>query len=327
MASIRKRDGKFQAQVRRGGVFKSATFFKKSDAEIWARQVETAMCTGRVKHFVYSPRCLGEVIERYLDEVTPTKRGRVIEALVLRAMLREPFTQVPLSALGPRHFAQYKKDRLKKVSPSTFRRQYGLLLAVLRLSEQEWQWESPTSCATSITLPAATQTVIERISSAQEARIFEAASELRNPFMVPLISLAITSGLRRSELLNLRLADWDRDTNLLTIREAKSGYPRHVPVFGKGLAALRSMWPSNRELIFPISPNAVRLNWNRLRLAAEVPHIRFHDLRHEAISRLFEKGLSVPEVASISGHRTPSQLFRYAHADLKLIHRRLNCDD
>jgi len=107
MATIRKRDGKFQAQVRRDGVFKSATFFKKSDAEIWARQVETAMCTGRVKPFVYSPRCLGEIIERYLDEVTPTKRGRVIEALVLRAMLREPFTQVPSSALGPRHFAQY----------------------------------------------------------------------------------------------------------------------------------------------------------------------------------------------------------------------------
>ena len=327
MATIRKRDGKFQAQVRRDGVFKSATFFKKSDAEIWARQVETAMCTGRVKPFVYSPRCLGEIIERYLDEVTPTKRGREVEELVLRAMLREPFTKIPLSSLGARHFAQYKRDRLKKVSPSTFRRQYGLLLAVLRLSEQEWQWEAPTSCATSITLPAAQKTVIERISSAQEARIFEAALKLKNPFMAPLISLAITSGLRRGELLSLRFTDWDRDMNLLTIREAKSGYPRHVPVFGKGRVALRSMWPSNQELIFPISPNAVRLNWNRLRAQAELPHIRFHDLRHEAISRLFEKGLSVPEVASISGHRTPSQLFRYAHADLKLIRRRLNCGD
>ena len=148
MATIRKRDGKFQAQVRRDGVFKSAILFKKSDAKVWARQVEMAICAGRVKPFVYSPRCLGEIIERYLDEVTPTKRGREVEGLVLRAMLREPFTQVPVSALGPRHFAQYKKDRLKTVSPSTFRRQYGLLLAVLRLAEQEWQWEAPTSCAT-----------------------------------------------------------------------------------------------------------------------------------------------------------------------------------
>ena len=247
--------------------------------------------------------------------------------MVLRAMLREPFAQVPLNALGPRHFAQYKKDRLKTVSPSTFRRQYGLLLAVLRLAEQEWQWEAPSSCATNITLPAAQKTVIERISSAQEAHIFEAALELKNPFMVPLISLAITSGLRRGELLNLMFADWDQDTNLLTIREAKSGYPRHVPVFGNGLVALRSMWPSNRELIFPISPNAVRLNWNRLRTQARLPHIRFHDLRHEAISRLFEKGLSVPEVASISGHRTPSQLFRYAHADRHQLLRKLQHTD
>ena len=72
-------------------------------------------------------------------------------------------------------------------------------------------------------------------------------------------------------------------------------------------------------MIFPITSNAVKLNWNRMRVAAGLPNIRFHDLRHEAISRLFEKGLSVPEVASISGHRTPSQLFRYAHADMQRV--------
>lgn len=57
MANIRKRNGKFQAQVRRGGVFKSATFFKKSDAEAWARQVEAAVCSGRVQPFEYEPSC------------------------------------------------------------------------------------------------------------------------------------------------------------------------------------------------------------------------------------------------------------------------------
>lgn len=71
--------------------------------------------------------------------------------------------------------------------------------------------------------------------------------------------------------------------------------------------------------VFGLSPSGVTNAWIRLRDRSGYPDIRFHDLRHEAISRFFEKGLSVPEVASISGHRTPSQLFRYAHANLKNI--------
>ncbi|MGC6511825.1 MAG: tyrosine-type recombinase/integrase [Parvibaculales bacterium] len=319
MATIRKRNGKFQAQVRRGGVFKSATFFKKSDAEAWARQVEAAVCSGRVQPFVYEPSCLAEIVERYKREITPTKKGREFEHIVLKAMLREKWMHLPLQQLGSRHFTAYKQARLEKVSASTFRRQYGLLLAILRHAELEWQWAAPTSSATKIALPKAPKTAIQRISVADEKAIFDAADGLKNPYMTPLIALAITSGLRRGELLSLRFKDWDRAGNWLLVREAKSGHPRQVPLFGKGLDAVISLWPSNQEMIFPITPNAVKLNWNRLRIAADLPNIRFHDLRHEAISRLFEKGLSMPEVASISGHRTPSQLFRYAHADFARI--------
>ena len=323
MATIRKRDGKFQAQVRRGGVFKSATFFKKSDAEAWARQVEAAVCSGRVQPFEYEPSCLAEIVERYKQEITPAKKGHEVETLVLTAMLREKWMHLPLQQLGPRHFAAYKQARLKKVSASTFRRQYGLLLAILRHAEQEWQWIAPTSSATKIALPKAPKTAIQRISEADEFAIFSAADGLKNPYMKPLIALAITSGLRRGELLSLHFKNWDRSCNWLLVREAKSGHPRQVPLFGIGLDAVASLWPSNREMIFPITPNAVKLNWNRLRVAAGLTHIRFHDLRHEAISRLFEKGLTVPEVAAISGHRTPSQLFRYAHADPNSIVRKL----
>ena len=323
MATIRKRDGKFQAQVRRGGIFKSATFFKKADAEAWARQVEAAVCSGRGKPFVYEPTSLSEIINRYKKEITPIKRGSNIEEIVLNAILKEKWVHLPLNQLGSRHFANYKKARLNKVSPSTFRRQYSLLLAIMRHAEQEWQWASPISCATKITLPNASRKAIERISEADEKSIFNAANGLKNPYMTPLIALAITTGLRRGELLSLRFADWDRHKNWILVREAKSGHPRYVPVFGIGLNALNAMWPSNHEIIFPITANAVRLNWDRLRNKAGLPSLRFHDLRHEAISRFFEKGLSVPEVASISGHRTPSQLFRYAHASLECIQKKL----
>ena len=64
---------------------------------------------------------------------------------------------------------------------------------------------------------------------------------------------------------------------------------------------------------FPVTPNGFRLAWDRLRNRAGLSELRFHDLRHEAISRFFELGLNMPEVAVISGHRDPRMLFRYTH--------------
>jgi integrase len=65
--------------------------------------------------------------------------------------------------------------------------------------------------------------------------------------------------------------------------------------------------------VFTISANALRLAWERLRRRAGIFEVRFNDLRYEADSRFFERGLNVPEVAMISGHRDPRMLFRYTH--------------
>ena len=64
---------------------------------------------------------------------------------------------------------------------------------------------------------------------------------------------------------------------------------------------------------FPVTPNGFRLAWDRLQGRAGLVDLRFHDLRHEAISRFFELGLNIPEVAVISGHKDPRMLFRYTH--------------
>ena len=64
---------------------------------------------------------------------------------------------------------------------------------------------------------------------------------------------------------------------------------------------------------FPVTPNGFRLAWDRLGSRAGLVDLRFHHLRHEAISRFFELGLNIPEVAVISGHKDPRMLFRYTH--------------
>jgi integrase len=101
----------------------------------------------------------------------------------------------------------------------------------------------------------------------------------------------------------------------------KNGEARTVPLSPSALQVLAD-WrdagqrtPEGRleRLVFPITANAFRLAWERVKRRAGVVDLRFHDLRHEAISRFFELGLSVPEVALISGHKDSRMLFRYTH--------------
>ena len=85
------------------------------------------------------------------------------------------------------------------------------------------------------------------------------------------------------------------------------------------MSALRARNDASEGRLPPMTANALKHGFQRLRKRAGLEHIRFHDLRHEAVSRLFEKGLTPPEVASVSGHRTLSQLMRYSHADLNAV--------
>lgn len=122
----------------------------------------------------------------------------------------------------------------------------------------------------------------------------------------------------RSELLRLEWDDIDRARSLITVRHGKNGYARFIPITGKCMDAFNNLERQDAR-VFGMTPSGVANAWIAIRDRAGYPTVRFHDLRHEAISRLFEKGLTVPEVAAISGHRTPSQLFRYAHADMKRL--------
>ena len=107
----------------------------------------------------------------------------------------------------------------------------------------------------------------------------------------------------------------DLDCRRVHLPITKNGSSRDVPLSSKATEVLRGQYMKNLPCPFPVTDNAFRLAWNRLRSRADLGDLRFHDLRHEAISRFFEMGLSMPEVALISGHKDPRMLFRYTHLD------------
>ena len=129
-----------------------------------------------------------------------------------------------------------------------------------------------------------------------------------------MIEMAIETGMRRGEILSLEWINIDPERKRALLPMTKNGRSRWVPLSKKAILILNQV-PRTSGLVFPLSEVAVRQAWERLRKRSGLVDLNFHDLRHEAISRMFEKGLNVPEVASISGHRTASQLFRYVQVE------------
>ena len=123
--------------------------------------------------------------------------------------------------------------------------------------------------------------------------------------------------MRRGEILNIKKEHIRDDTLLIPI--TKNGHQRIIPLTKRAKYILHKS-----KLPFSMSANAVRLAWERLKNKANIKDLHFHDLRHEAISRLFEKGLSIPEVALISGHRDVRMLFRYTHLKAEDVLIKLN---
>jgi integrase len=140
-----------------------------------------------------------------------------------------------------------------------------------------------------------------------------------------MVELAIETGMRRGELLNARWHHVSIAKRTLRIPITKNGYPRTIPLTAHALVILESLKELTQgdDRVLPLTLDSMKMAWKRVIKRAKLDDLHFHDLRHEAISRFFEAGLNVPEVALISGHRDPRMLFRYTHPRAELVAEKL----
>ena len=145
-----------------------------------------------------------------------------------------------------------------------------------------------------------------------EEKPVESALKQKNLLIAPIIIFAVETGMRRSEMLKLRWFDINKVQRTAKLINTKNGDDRIVPLTRNAFEVLENLKKDN-EFVFPITVNCLQLAWRRVKKNSEIEDLRFHDLRHESISRFFEYGLTMPEVALISGHKDIRQLFRYTH--------------
>lgn len=319
MATIRKLRGRWQAQVRRRGVKpRCKSFDSKLEAEKWARDLEA-----QVDRFGAAPdtkilesTTLGQLLERYKTEVSPTKRGAVQEIQRIGVLQRHDIAFRTMIGLSPQDISSFRDERLQSVAPSTTVRELAILSHVLEVAIRDWGLPLARNVVKLVRRPVIRNGRSRRLTGDEEQRLLDGCDAGKVAFFKTIVILAIESGMRRSEILGLRWSDISHNRRVITLTMTKNGSGREVPLSQRAFDALMD-WKSRADVdqstVFPMTPGALEQAWRRLLIRSGIKALRFHDLRHEGVSRLFERGLNMIEVSSISGHKELRMLKRYTH--------------
>jgi integrase len=322
MATIRKRYGKWQAQIRRQG-FPSLTksFQSRKDAETWSREQERQIDLGEHPVSPVQDFTLGEILTRYEREVSAHKKGKDTEKWRIGKLKRDSIASIPVARLDGPTLSKFRDRRIKDGVRAC---QLDLITIrhAISIAQKEWGLALKVNPVSEIRVPNGVRSRNRRLEEGEYDKLAEAAKSLRKPWTWPAVNLALETAMRRSELLKLKWTDVDLSARLAHLHDTKNGHPRSVPLTHEAVTILKSL-PRHGEYVFPISATSLRQSWEGLVSRAGITDLHFHDLRHEAVSRFFEKGLSIAEVALISGHRDPRMLFRYTHLRAEDVVQRL----
>tara|TARA_Y100001973_G_C5137314_1_gene301040 strand:- start:57 stop:1013 length:957 start_codon:yes stop_codon:yes gene_type:complete len=306
MAHIRRRKGSWQSIVRvQGFPPLTKTFKTKIDAIRYSRNLEHQLF--RDKHDIAKKKFpkFRDVLIRYRDEVVIHKRSKDMETKLIKYMLSEGFVNYALNLVDSSLIASYRDRALRSLKSSSVNRRLAILSHCFTIAKKEWGYDVDNPVL-SIRRPTNPEPRDRRFSQEELDKVFRC--NRTNPHMKFIIRLALETGMRRSEIANIKPEHVKGNT--LKIVKAKVK-PRTIPLTPSAVKLLQDNLP------IKMSSNAIRLSWVRLTKRHGIEDARFHDLRHESLSRMFEvKSLNVPEVQLISGHLEPRTLMR-VYANLR----------
>jgi len=304
MASIRFRGEKWQCRIQRQDYpTLSKAFVSKEDALRWARGIERLMDLGEYTTAETTTTTLAELIDRYIKEVTPTKRGVFQEKYRLGVIKADKIANLNIKAITSAEVAAFRDRRLSKVKPIPARHDLCAMSAVFEHARLEWSYVI-TNPVRGIRKPSMGQGRDRRLNGNEEERLLAEFQNCRSSWIKPLFLFSIETACRRSEALKLKWADVDLGKRIAVLRGTKNGDNRVIPLSGKAVQVLSAPPRDLKGSAFPVLMPTVRSAFEHACERAKIENLRWHDLRHEAVSRLHELGLSTVEVASISGHKT-----------------------
>lgn len=336
MSSISARNGRWHVRIRKNGhPTLCKAFTKKAHAIAWGKRTESDIESGRlspVARTASSVITLGDALRLYRTTITPTKRGHVQESSLINVLLTAPESKVicalPIGRVGQADIAQLRDRWLTAgLAPATARNRLLQLSHTYSISAKEWGLQVGNPVAM-VRMPKVQNERSRRLLDGEFERVVAATKSEELPAIA---TLAVETAMRLGEIVSLEWQRVDLDQRCITLRQSKNGHGRFIPLSPLALATLRSVPRRVDGRVFVMLADGASKAWasavRRSRqeyidessmLGRELDDkflvdLHFHDLRHEACSRLATMGFDVLELASISGHRTLSMLRRYTH--------------
>jgi integrase len=348
MAAFQRRAGVWRAIIRKKDPYSGklivetkSGFDSKPKAQEWALEREKSITKGvHASVTDAETMTLSDALDRYSRGVTPQKKGEKQEKNRIAAWKKSSLASRPLSSIRGMDIAEWRDKRLAdKKSPTTIRNDLAVLSHLFTVAAKEWGLETLSNPVQKIKLPAAGRARDRRLDVAKNSdgkteqdRLLAACEARPVKWLAPLVRLAVATAMRQGELLALQWENIDEEKQFARLVDTKNGEARDVPLSTAAIAALEDMKPPVPEgvtrlplrgPVFDANTDQVVYEFKMARKAAGIAGLRFHDLRHEATSRLFEMGLNPMEAASVTGHKTLQMLKRYTHLRAEDLAKRL----
>lgn len=305
----------WQAKVRKKGYpVQTKVFRTRSDAQAWARAIETQMDRGVfVSRKEAENTTLMEALDRYAKEVSALKKGVTQEISMIGKINESPLSSMVLAAIQGKDIAKYRDSMLAdSYSPITIKRRLSLISHLFTIADKEWGMDGLANPVQRVSVQKPNNARDRRLVDDEEKRLLAAAQEYGEP-LPSIIRFALETAMRRGEIAAMLWRHVDLRSCVLLVPDSKSGDPRRVPLSSRALTVLTHLPRRVDGKVWGMRADSITQAFERACSRASIENLRFHDLRHEAASRLFEKGLNPMQVAAITGHKTLQMLKRYTH--------------
>ena len=322
---------RFRAMVRvKGHKTKTATFLKRTDALLWAQETESRLRQSKYfpdKLIELEKYTLGNLLDRYQSEVLPKKKAK--GQLGQLKWWKDQLGDRKLKSFYPALISTYKEKLIQEPSERTGRkrtaatvnRYLALLSHVFTIAVKEWEWMA-VNPVMQISKPKESRGRTRFLSDKEREKLLNACRSSESVFLFVIVTLALSTGMRKGEILGMKWENVDLNKKRITLVETKNGETRVVPLVGKAYELILHVYlkqePEEDSLIFsspknPAQPINIRTAWETALKKSSVSNFRFHDLRHSTASYLAMSGATLLEIADILGHKILQMVKRYSH--------------
>jgi integrase len=304
------------------------TFSSKNFAQKWARKTELEIEEGTYFDKVEAAsHTVTDLVDRYINEELrklsetdwPSRKRQL-------NWWKDEIGKLTLNKVTPALIVAHRKKlaegttyRNKPRSGSTINRYLAAFSAALGIAASEWQWISSNPFA-SVRREKENDGRVRFLSSEERTALLEACEKSRNKTLYLITLLALSTGMRQTEIMSLTWDQIDFERKVITLYKTKNGEIRVLPLVGfvanklKNHCKIRSLKNpyvfAGRHQTYAQFPRGA---WESALERAEITNFKFHDCRHSAASELAMNGASLHEIAAVLGHKTLAMVQRYAH--------------